>query len=51
MPADKAGAGNASQAERELLHLIKLELSHDQSGRDEPARAGGKSDEAKSPPA
>ena len=52
MPAHKAGAGDVSQVERELPRRIKLELSHGQSGRDEPARSGGKcANEAKSPPA
>lgn len=40
MPAHKAGAGDVSQVEFELPRRIKLELSHGQSGRDEPARSG-----------
>jgi hypothetical protein len=52
MPADEAGAGDVSQVELELPRRIKLELSHGQSRRDEPARSGGKCvNEAKSPPA
>jgi hypothetical protein len=52
MPAHKAGAGDVSQVEFELPRRIKLELSHGQSGRDEPARCGGKcANKAKSPPA
>jgi hypothetical protein len=52
MPAHKAGAGDVSQVEFELPRRIKLELSHSQPVRDEPARSGGKcANEAKSPPA
>jgi hypothetical protein len=52
MPACKAGAGDVGQVQLELPRRIKLELSYGQSGRDEPARSGGKcATEAKSPPA
>jgi hypothetical protein len=52
MPAHKPGAGDVSQVDRELPRRIKLELSHGQSGRDVPAKSGGKcANEAKSPPA
>ena len=52
MPGHKAGAGDVSQVEREPPRRIRLELSHGQSGRYEPARSGSKcADEAKSPPA
>ena len=51
MPTHKAEAGDVSQVELELPCRIELELSHGQSGRDEPARSGGKcANEAKSPP-
>ena len=52
MPARNAGAGDVIQVERELPRRIRRELIHGQSGRDEPARSGGKcANEAKSPPA
>jgi hypothetical protein len=52
MAAHRAGAGDVSQVEFDLPRRIKLELSHSQPVRDEPARSGGKcANEAKSPPA